>query len=184
VYGLINVTMGEESRIRYRIGGGTGLMTRVRLTGLLSGTGSRIDGVIGVVSEDSSKGDIIFNTIHEARETTSIVIGRGVAADRGKLSLRGTARINNTARESRTRMEMHVTIVGELAKGRSVPNLEIYTGDVEEASHSASVTVIGGETLFYLRTRGLSQHDIAELIKHSLLESAGVVDVLERVKIG
>ncbi|MCE4625461.1 MAG: SufD family Fe-S cluster assembly protein [Desulfurococcales archaeon] len=181
VYTFVKAGGGEGSRLIYRAGGRPGEMTRLRIDSLLNKPYSRVDGVLGFSSRGRSIGDIIFNVAHIAPHTVSLVSGNGVAREESKLTMRGTARVSHTAGSSRTRVEMHVIIVGDKAKGRSVPMLEIYTGEVEEASHSASATTIGENILFYAATRGLERGDLELLLERGVFEKAGVARIMEEL---
>ena len=156
-------------------------MTRHRLSSALNGEESRLDVLAGVVSGGRSQGDFILGAEHRARLTVSLVKGRGLARGESRLVLRGTARVLGTAHYSSTRVEMHVLLAGERAKGRSVPMLEIYTGEVSEASHSAAVTSIGEDALFYAATRGLSREELESLVAHGIIEGTGTLETAERL---
>ena len=179
VYTLVRAEGESGSRLTYRAGGRPGEMTRLRVDASLDKPYSRVDGVLGFSSSGVSIGDIIFNVAHTAENTVSLVSGMGIAREGSKLTMRGIARVSQEARSARTRVEMHVIVVGDKAKGRSVPMLEIYTGDVEEASHSASVTTMGENILFYAASRGLERRDLEALLERGVLERAGVIEILE-----
>ena len=98
-----------------------------------------------------------------------------------RLVLRGTARVLRAAAFSSTRVEMHVLLAGDRAKGRSVPMLEIHTGEVSEASHSAAVTSIGEDAVFYAATRGLSREELESLVAYGIIEATGSLRAAEEL---
>ncbi|MCE4627975.1 MAG: SufD family Fe-S cluster assembly protein [Desulfurococcales archaeon] len=179
VYGLLEAQLDGGSRLVYRAGGRPGEMTRTRLEATLGGEHARIDAVLGYAADKSRRGDIITNVTHLAPRTVSYVSGKGLARDEAKLVLRGISRVTRSAPWSTAKTEMHVLVAGEKAKGRSVPMLEIYTGDVEEAGHSASATMILEDVLFYAATRGLSRDELLGLMERGMIERTGLLEVAE-----
>ena len=179
VYGLIEARLGGGSRLIYRAGGRPGEMTRARLEARLEGEHARLDAILGYAADKSRRGDIIANVTHIAPRTASYVNGRGLARDEAKLVLRGISRVTRSAAWSTAKTEMHVLVAGERAKGRSVPMLEIYTGNVEEASHSASATMILEDIVFYAATRGLSREELLLLMERGIVERTGLLGAAE-----
>ena len=183
VYSILEARMPRGARVTYRLAGTPGIMTRHRLIARAEGEESRLDVTAGIIAKEAYRGDFILGVDHTGPRSASIVSARGVALDRSRLVLRGTARVQEEAHQSATRVEMHVYVLGEEAKGRSVPMLEIYTGDVQEASHSAAVTMLGEEARFYAATRGLSSRDLVGLIAYGIIERTGMVELLEQLEI-
>ncbi len=178
VYSILEAVINRASRMKYRLASRPGEVTRHRLITLLEGSYSRLDVLGGVLGKGRSQGDYITDILHFGESSVSVVDVRGISTDYSNITLRGTAKVLGKAEESSTRVLMHVLIAGENAKGRSVPMLEIYTGNMQEASHSASATSIGEEILFYAASRGLSKSDLVSLVEHGLIERAGVLEEL------
>ncbi|KSW12594.1 hypothetical protein CF15_07730 [Pyrodictium occultum] len=116
--------------------------------------------------------DMIADTIHQGAGSRSRVRVYGFALDESLVSARGLASIKESARGSSTVFEAEVLVIGEKAKGYTMPFLEIDTGDVEEASHRAAEYRISGEQLFYLESRGLSEEDALQLLLSERLRTA------------
>jgi len=176
VYETMKARLASGASLSYRAGGRPGLMSRVRFEVSLEGERAGLDGLLGYSASERRSGDIILNVTHQAPRTRSRIEGRGIARDLGRLVLRGVARVLREAPGSSSHVDMHVIVVGDQAKGRSVPMLEIYTGDVEEASHSASAATVLEDVLFYAATRGLSREELVTLMELGLFDTAGVAD--------
>ncbi len=175
-YSYIFSTLEDNAVLNMYHAGRAGEMTRIRSDVLLEGINSKYNEIIGFISENASKGDIITNVLHYAPKTESSIIARGIALSHSQLALRGTARVEEKAKNSSTRVETHTIILDNTSKGYAVPMLEIFTGDIIEASHSASVTSVGSEELFYLKSRGFNWKDIELLVKTSIIEITGVLE--------
>lgn len=55
-------------------------------------------------------------------------------------------------------------VLTEGAKADSVPNLEIENGEIEGAGHASATGRFDDEQLFYLMSRGISEHDARRLV--------------------
>ena len=155
-----------------------GVATRVSEDIHLEGGGSNVTLRASAIAPRGSRGDIILNALHRGEKSRSRITGRGVALEGGFLALRGAAIVREEAQWSSTRVDVRVTTIGEGARGNAVPMLEIHTGNVEEAYHSASISSLLEEELFYLASRGLSPSDAEEILLYS---TAGHPGVLKRL---
>lgn len=80
---------------------------------------------------------------------------RGVVEDHAVLRSRGSIHVGRKARGTETFLSDQVLILDPAAKATAVPELNVGTNDVK-AGHSAAVSRIHPEDLFYLQSRGLS----------------------------
>ena len=121
-------------------------------------------------NNDSQKS--VTNVVHLAPNTRSLVKSKGAAWDSGVVELSGLAKIEKSAPGSVSRVECKALVLGEKARARADPELEILNNDVD-CSHAASVREIEKEKIFYLQTRGLSEEEAKRLIVEGFLGSAG-----------
>lgn len=82
------------------------------------------------------------------------VVMRGVAQDTANVAARGTIDIGLQGRQTQTYLTQSVLMLDATATVHAVPGLEITTNDVK-ASHSATVTRVTPEDLFYFASRGV-----------------------------
>lgn len=156
----------------------SGASTRINEDVHLLGDYSEVEIASSGVSTPHSWGDVLLNVRHKGKRTKSYINGRGVVFEDGFLTMRGVAIVEEEAEWSSTHVEVHVSSLGETAKGNASPMLEIHTGNVEEAFHSASVSSLSEEELFYLQSRGLSKIDARNLLTEGTLYYSGVMDKL------
>jgi Fe-S cluster assembly protein SufD len=60
-------------------------------------------------------------------------------------------------------------ILAEGARADSIPNLEIETGDIVGAGHASATGRFDDEQLFYLRSRGITEHEARQLVVRGFL---------------
>ncbi|MCE4620647.1 MAG: SufD family Fe-S cluster assembly protein [Desulfurococcales archaeon] len=155
-----------------------GPSTRVNEDAYLEGIGSSVAVQASALSTGSSWIDVLLNAIHEGERSKSLVTARGASLDNAFLSLRGIAIVKDQAEWSRSHVDVHSLILSDTARANASPMLEIHTGNVEEAYHSASVHSIEESELFYLATRGLSRNDAIKLLLDGVAGYSGVLELL------
>lgn len=89
-----------------------------------------------------------------------------LASARKKFSIEGIARVSKPYRSVYTRVDQTNILLGEDASVRGIPRLDIATDDIE-GGHSCRIHRLGGEALFYLESRGLSQQHAETLLLNS-----------------
>lgn len=94
----------------------------------------------------------IFNGTNGGGEITM----KGVADDKAYAACNGMIEIGEGGRGTDTYLTEDVLMLDSTAKIDAVPALEIRTNDVK-ASHSATVSRITAESLFYLQSRGIDE---------------------------
>ncbi len=178
VYELRYFKLEKEASIEARILSSGGEMSRIEDTFILEGARSRLNAKASNIGKPESRLDALLNSVHKGEESEGFIGAQGVALSRGYLAQRGMARIDASASWASSEVESHVAILGLDAKGYAVPMLEIHTGDVTKANHSASVTTILEEHVFYMRSRGLSREDLEKLMISGIIEYSGVTEAL------
>ncbi|MFH0885030.1 MAG: SufD family Fe-S cluster assembly protein [Candidatus Micrarchaeota archaeon] len=107
---------------------------------------------------------------HSARDTEGDILVKGVVAGKAGAALGGLIKIDKGASGAKSHLGEHVMILGENAHASANPRLEIENNEVA-SRHSASVSRIDGEKLFYLMSRGLARIDAEKLAVEGFLES-------------
>ncbi len=165
-----------EATVRILTSGGS--MTRFESNNLLIGRLSKLEARASNVARPSTKTDFLLNAVHKGPESEGFIGARGVVLGDGYLAQRGLAKIDHEASWAASEVESHVTILGARGRGYAVPMLEIHTGDVTKAGHSASVTTIQEDHLFYLRSRGLSRDEVERMLITGAIEYSEVSKTL------
>jgi Fe-S cluster assembly protein SufD len=94
---------------------------------------------------------------HFAPDTRSLVDYRGIAAGRGRGVFNGKAVVHLDAQRSQARQTNRNLLLTPGAEIDSKPELEIYADDVQ-CSHGSTTGQLDPAALFYLRSRGLDEH--------------------------
>lgn len=110
---------------------------------------------------------LIVNLHHQAANTTADFNGRAWLREQSQLDFRGLIKIEDTARATESYLT-HRTLLQDKAGVQPQPALEISQNEVR-ASHSATVTRLDANALFFLRARGLDQATAERLLTTAFL---------------
>lgn len=89
-----------------------------------------------------------------------------LATNNTSISIEGIAKVSAPYRHISTRVDQTNILIGTWARVRGVPRLEIATDDIT-GGHSCRIHRLGGEALFYLTSRGLSEQSAETLLLNS-----------------
>lgn len=107
--------------------------------------------------------------IHLAPYTTSTITSKSVSVGGGRTSYRGLVNIGSGAKGSKSFVRCDALILDELSRSDTYPTNIVHEEDVT-LGHEASVSKIGEDQLFYLRSRGLSEAAATSLIVNGFIE--------------
>lgn len=178
VYSRRVYRLSARSRLELSTFYSSGPATRINEDVYLNGMYSEIEVNSSSLAGRNKWGDVLLNVRHRGVRSKSYINGRGVVLEDGVLTIRGIAIVEKSAEWTTSHVEVHVSTFGEQAKGNASPMLEIHTGNVEEAFHSASVSSLSEDELFYLGTRGLSKDEARELLVEGILHFSSVLERL------
>src|SRR5204862_138754 len=117
-------------------------------------------------------------TIDHARpHCASREIYKGILADHARAVFNGKIIVRPDAQKTDAKQTNKALLLSEDAQINTKPQLEIFANDVK-CTHGAAVGQMDEDAIFYLRSRGLSQHEARTLLIHAF---AG--DVLNRMKL-
>ena len=107
--------------------------------------------------------------VHSAPYTSSRIISKSISKNGGRASYRGLLRVDKGAKGSKSSVVCDALILDDKSRSDTYPYIEIDEDDVK-IGHEASVSKIGEEQLFYLRSRGLSEAEASTLIVAGFIE--------------
>ena len=107
--------------------------------------------------------------IHVAPNTTSRITSKSISKDGGRASYRGLLKIYENAVGSRSNVVCDALLLDEESRSDTYPYIEIDESDVS-VGHEASVSKIGEEQLFYLKSRGLSEEEAITMVVSGFIE--------------
>ena len=169
----INITLKNDSRVIYNkfsINSGDYIYT------LLDGEYSNVVINNSVVNNDDTKMKFVIE--HNNTNTSSNLSNHGVNNSSGTLYFNVDSKINRSAYLACADQENKII---NLVKGDSkiLPNLLVDNYDVS-ASHSAYISDFDKESMFYLKSRGISEKDARRLLLEGFL--IGNLDVDDETK--
>lgn len=106
---------------------------------------------------------------HLAPYTTSTITSKSVSVGGGRTSYRGMVRVNPGAKGSKSFVRCDALLLDELSRTDTYPTNDIHEEDVT-IGHEASVSKVGEEQLFYLRSRGLEESQATSMIVNGFIE--------------
>jgi FeS assembly protein SufD len=179
-------SIGErDSKIVWSAGLLGGAYTRSRLESVMKDSGASSENVEVVFGAGTQRFDTVSNITHSGANTSGHAISKGVVKDKARSIFKGMIRIDKNAKNSRAYLAEHAMILSKDALADAIPGLEIETNEVK-ATHSASVSQINEEEIFYIMSRGLSEDGAKKLIIvgffEPLVERIPVPEVAKRIR--
>jgi Fe-S cluster assembly scaffold protein SufB len=147
-----------------------------QITSRIIGEGgeSNIDWVVHGKGNESY--NLSAKNIFDAKNGKGEINIRGVAEERTHMKIDGMIEIGKSGSGTDAYLTEKILMLDHTAKVDAVPALEIKTNDVK-ASHSATVTKINEEDLFYFASRGISKEVARKMFIEGFLgEIAGKID--------
>lgn len=143
---------------------------RNQATAVLEGSGSQMVQRDWVLGGGVERFDLSSWAIHQAPSTVSHSVFKSVLDQKAYCVFEGMIKILPQAQQSNAFLEAYGLLLSDTASNNNIPGLEIEADDVK-ATHSASVSHVDDEALFYLRSRGISEKEAKQMIVMGFLES-------------
>ena len=138
-------------------------VTRARADTKFVGRGSSTDDYEILFGNGSQRFDVVTDLHHDSADTSGRITVRSVLKEKSRSLLRGMIRIGTEGANTSSYLAEHGMLLSKDAKCDAIPGLEILTNGVK-ATHSASVSQMDEENLYYLQTRGLSRDEAEKLM--------------------
>lgn len=164
------------STLRIRQGRGSQVVSHRILTGgslarnnvVASLDGEQADTVLNglFVPKNRQQHDNHMRVEHRGLHCTSRQYYRGMLADRARGVFTGRIWVESEAQKTDAVQTNSNLLLDPTARVYSKPQLEIYADDVK-CTHGATTGYLDQDALFYLRSRGLPQHEARLLLLHA-----------------
>lgn len=118
---------------------------------------------------DAQHQDAGAKMVHAAPNTTSLINSKSISKGTGRTSYRGLVKIYPGAKKSKSTVRCDALILDTTARSDTYPYMEIDEEDVT-IGHEASVSKVGEEQLFYLRSRGMTEEEATAMIINGFIE--------------
>ena len=89
---------------------------------------------------------------------------RGLVGGTARAAFNGLIYVASGAQKTRASQESHAILLGDKATVKAQPQLEIYADDVE-CTHGCTSGFLSDDELFYMRSRGIPEHEARRLQK-------------------
>ena len=153
----------RNSKVVWNIGLFGAKLNRSRTYNLMEGEGSEVEDLELTFGDKEQEFDAFSNLIHIGKSTTGKSLAKGVFKDESKSIFKGMIKIKENAKNASSYLASHGMLLSKTAKANAIPGLEIDTNDVK-ATHSASVSPIDEEKIFYMVARGIPETDAKRII--------------------
>jgi Fe-S cluster assembly protein SufB len=136
---------------------------------ILTEPGARAEILSLALAGHNQTQDAGAKVIHLAPNTSSLITSKSVSHSGGQTSYRGLVRTNAKAKNSTSKVVCDALILDDQSRSDTYPTIEVGERHCQ-IEHEATVSKIGEEQLFYLRSRGLSEAEASALIVNGFLE--------------
>lgn len=161
--------IAQDGKINWYLGLFGAMLSRYRIDYHLNGTGASVNDSEVIFGNNEQSFDLSANVNHEKPSTEGRVIEKSILKNKSKSLFKGMIRIKEKAVKSQSFLSGRSILLDKDAKSDSIPGLEIFTNDVK-ATHSASVSQVDEEQIYYLGTRCLSRKEAERIIVEGFVE--------------
>jgi len=136
---------------------------------ILAGEGARAEMLSIAWAGKGQHQDTGAKMIHMAPNTTSQIISKSISKDGGRTTYRGMVQINKGAVGARSKVVCDALILDDQSRSDTYPTNKIFEEDAI-LEHEAVVSRVSEEQLFYLKSRGLPEHEAEAMVVNGFLE--------------
>lgn len=134
----------------------------------LQGQSAHAQVQLGVYAQDDVKTSFTTMQDHQATDTISTLLLKGLLQDAARSVHNGMIRIDTSASRTDARMHSRFMLIGSGAQAYAQPSLEVLTNDVQ-CTHGSAIGQYDDEQLFYLNSRGVSDDAAKKLLSDAFL---------------
>jgi len=107
--------------------------------------------------------------VHAAPRTTSSIVSKSISKGTGRSTYRGLCKVYKGAGGAKSNVECDALLINDTSRTDTYPYIEIEERDAN-VGHEATVSKVGDEQLFYLKSRGMSEAEAMALIVRGFIE--------------
>jgi len=107
--------------------------------------------------------------VHLAPHTSSKITSKSISKDGGRASYRGLLKVYRGCGDVKSNVVCDALLLDPQSRSDTYPYIEIDEDDVT-IGHEATVSKVGDEQLFYLRSRGLSEEQAITMVVSGFIE--------------
>jgi Fe-S cluster assembly protein SufB len=118
---------------------------------------------------DGQHQDTGGKVVHAAPRTTSSIVSKSISKGTGRSTYRGLCKVYEGAVGAKSNVECDALLINDTSRTDTYPYIEIEERDAN-VGHEATVSKVGDEQLFYLKSRGMSEAEAMALIVRGFIE--------------
>jgi Fe-S cluster assembly protein SufB len=115
------------------------------------------------VVNNAQQADTGTKMIHIGKNTSSLIISKGISAGRAENTYRGLVKVQKNATKARNYTQCDSLLFGNKCGAHTFPYVEV-SNSSSQVEHEASTSKISEDQLFYCQQRGISEEDAVALI--------------------
>lgn len=136
----------------------------------MTGRGARADILSIAFAGSGQHQDAGAKVVHVAPDSTSKIVSKSISKDGGQTTYRGLVKIHKGATNAASRVECDALMFGADSRSDTYPYIEVAEKRGVTVEHEASVSKVGEEQLFYLKSRGLNTDEAMALVVNGFIE--------------
>ncbi len=122
------------------------------------------------VTNDYQQADTGTKMIHVGKRTRSTIVSKGISAGFGQNTYRGQVKIMPGADGARNYSQCDSLLIGDRCGAHTFPVIDVQN-PTATMEHEATTSKVSDDQIFYLRARGISEHDAVSLIVNGFCKS-------------
>ncbi len=130
---------------------------------ILKGDHSRGSFYSVAVVNNHQQADTGTKMIHLGKDTSSIIVSKGISTGKGQNTYRGLVKVSPLAENARNHTECDSLLLSDECGAHTFPYIEVAHPSAQ-VEHEATTSKISEEELFYCRQRGLNEEEAVNLI--------------------
>jgi len=107
--------------------------------------------------------------VHVAPNTSSTILSKSISKDGGRASYRGLLKVYPGAENAKSNVRCDALLMDDESRTDTYPYIEIEEEKVN-IGHEATVSKVGDEQIFYLKSRGISEDEAIAMIVNGFIE--------------
>jgi Fe-S cluster assembly protein SufB len=135
---------------------------------IMKGQGARVDALSLSFAGEGQYQDTGIKVIHLASNTSSNIVSKSISRG-GRASYRGFLKVSPQAHNVKSKIKCDALLLDSKSRSDTYPTMQINASDAQ-IEHEATVSKIGEEQLFYLRSRGLLENEALAMIVSGFIE--------------
>jgi len=143
----------------------------VRNLFFIEGEGAYFEMNSSMLASKEQKFDVLNNSLNSGKESTYFGDVRAVLSESSVAFLKDMSSISPHADDVKAYIKERAMIIGERARVSMLPDMSINENNVK-ATHSAASAPIDTEGIFYLMSRGLTQHSAESMVLEGFLSDS------------